>query len=133
MRFLVDTNIWIFYLKSQFTPVRTKLAATPFKEIAVATIVWGELLHGARKYDDPAGREARVEETLRPFQCLPFDLDAARHYARIRDDLERRGQLIGGNDLMIAAIVLVHGLTLVTNNVGEFSRVPGLKVEDWSV
>ncbi len=133
MRFLVDTNIWIFYLKSQHTPVRSKLASTPPGEIAVATVVWAKLLHGARKYGDPADREARVENTLRPFHCLPFDLDAARHYARIRDDLERRGQLIGGNDLMIAAIALTHGLTVVTNNVSEFSRVPGLRVEDWSV
>jgi len=64
---------------------------------------------------------------------LPFDLPAARRYARIRDHLERAGQVIGGNDLMIAAIALTHGLTLVTNNGAEFQRVPGLQVEDWTI
>ena len=55
------------------------------------------------------------------------------HYARIRDHLELRGQIIGGNDLMIAAIALAHDLTVVTHNCGEFNRVPGLRVEDGSV
>lgn len=133
MRYLVDTNIWIFYLKSHQTPVRSRLASTPPGDIAVASVIWAELLHGARKYGDPVAREAKVEATLHPFRCLSFDLDSARHYARIRDELEKRGELIGGNDLMIAAIAVAHGLTLVTNNRSEFSRVSGLKVEDWSV
>lgn len=90
-------------------------------------------LHGARKYGDPVKREARIETTLNPFPNLLFDLNAARRFARIRDELERAGQVIGGNDLMIAAIALVHGLTVVTHDCGEFERVPGLQVEDWSV
>ena len=106
MRYLLDTNIWIFYLKDQRSPVRSRLAALHPSDIAVPTVVWAELLHGARKYNDPAAREAKVEMTLRPFQCLTFDLDSTWHYARIRDDLERRGLLIGGNDLLIAAIAL---------------------------
>lgn len=75
---------------------------------------------------------ARIERTLAPFRSLPFDDLAARRYAEIRDVLETRRQIIGPNDLLIAAIALTHGLTLVTNN-GEFRRVPGLAVEDWIV
>ena len=57
--------------------------------------------------------------------------DAFPHYAYIRDQLERKGQIIGGNDLLIAAIAITNGLTLLTHNSNEFERVPGLSVEDW--
>jgi tRNA(fMet)-specific endonuclease VapC len=93
--------------------------------------VWAELLHGATKYDLPAQRVALIEETLHGLVCLDFDLGAAHEYSRIRDHLERERKIIGGNDLMIAAIALAHGLTVITHNSGEFSRVHGLKVEDW--
>jgi tRNA(fMet)-specific endonuclease VapC len=74
-----------------------------------------------------------LDAFLRPFQKLPFDSTCVPQYARIRDHLERKGNLIGGNDLMIAAIALTHDLTVVTSNCQEFSRVPGLRVEDWTV
>jgi tRNA(fMet)-specific endonuclease VapC len=131
MRYLLDTNIWIVYLKGRQQKVRQRLEATGVHEIAVCSIVWGELLYGARQYEKRTEREAKVEATLSPLVCLPFDLAAARHYAVIRDQLERSGQAIGGNDLMIAAIALEHGLTVVTHNSREFGRVPGLPVEDW--
>jgi tRNA(fMet)-specific endonuclease VapC len=132
MRYLVDTNIWIFHLKRFSSPIRARLSAHPVSDVAVCSIVWAELLHGARKYDDPLAREAKVRYTLSPFVTLDFDVVAASHYALIRDDLERRGCIIGNNDLMIAAIALANDLTVVTNNVDEFSRVAGLRVEDWS-
>lgn len=133
MRYLIDSNIWIYYLKRSDSPARAHLAQHPVHDIAVCSVIWAELLHGARKYDDPAAREAKIQTTLSPFAVCDFDLAAARHYAHIRDDLERRGCIIGNNDLMIAAIALANDLTVVTNNVEEFSRVPGLRVEDWSV
>ena len=68
-----------------------------------------------------------------PFASFDFDLEAARQYAVIRSDLEMRRQIIGNNDLMIAAIALANDLTVVTNNVNEFNRVPGLPSEGWSV
>lgn len=133
MRYLIDTNIWIIYLKNVETKIRTRFETTDSSEIAVCSVVWAELLYGAQKYGDPAQREARVETTLQPFATLPFDLESARHYARTRDALERAGKIIGGNDLMIAAIALANDLTVVTHNNEEFSRVPGLRVEDWAV
>ena len=72
------------------------------------------------------------EEFLEPLQSLPFDSACVPPYARVRDRLERQGNLIGGNGRMIAAIALAHGLTVVTHNGGEFKRVPGLRVDDWS-
>ena len=131
MRYLLDTNIWIFYLKHVDSPLVSHLQKTSANEIAVCSVVWAELLHGARKYQQREDRIARVEKTLSPFRSLPFDDEAARHYAFIRDDLETRGEVIGPNDLMIAAIARSRDLTLVSNN-GEFRRVDGLVFEDWT-
>jgi tRNA(fMet)-specific endonuclease VapC len=132
MRYLLDTNVWIFYLKHSSSPVEARLKSTPAHEIAVCSVVWAELLHGARKYEKREERVARVERTLSPFHSLPFDDAAARHYAEIRHDLETHGEVIGPNDLLIAAIARTHGLTLVSNN-REFDRVDGLTIEDWTV
>lgn len=132
MRYLLDTNIWIFYLKNSSSLVGTRLRSTSASDIAVCSVVRAELLHGARKYEKRAERVARVELTLSPFISLPFDDAAARHYATIRDDLESRGVAIGPNDLMIAAIAVAHELTLVSNN-REFNRVDGIPVEDWTM
>jgi tRNA(fMet)-specific endonuclease VapC len=132
MRYLVDTNTWIFYLKRPGSPVEARLRATSADEIAVCSIVWAELLHGARKYEKRDDRIARVERTLAPFRSLPFDDAAARHYAEIRDALEIRGEVIGPNDLLIAAIAQTNRLTLVTSDLG-FSRIADLTVEDWTL
>lgn len=133
MAFLIDTNIIIFALKNGASPSAVRLRSMPIADQCVCSVVEAELLHGARKYDVPSKREAIITGFIAPYESLPFDSVAARHYALIRDDLERRGCIIGNNDLMIAAIALANGLTVVTNNVDEFSRVSGLKVEDWSV
>jgi tRNA(fMet)-specific endonuclease VapC len=132
MRFLLDTNVWIFYLKNVASAVELRLRQTPASDITVCSVVWAELLHGARKYGNRVDRIARIERTLSPYQSLPFDDAAARHYAAIRDELEVRGEVIGPNDLLIAAIALAQNLVLVTNNA-EFRRVRGLAVEDWTI
>lgn len=131
MRYLADSNVWIHYLKQKNSGIETRLHATPASDILVCSVVWAELLHGARKYGNAARRLALIEDTLGPFQSLPFDDLAARHYAEIRDSLERSGTVIGANDLLIASIARAHGLVVATGNVGEFSRVPGLLVENW--
>lgn len=132
MPWLIDTNEWIAYLKGRNPAFAQRLAATPAHEIFTCTIVLAELLHGARKYDDPPQREMRVRKALAPFRCLPFDAIAAERYADVRHDLEQRGQVIGPYDLQIAAVALANRLTVVTHNRGEFTRVTGLAVEDWS-
>lgn len=132
MQYLLDTNVWIYYLKHIGSPVEARLKSTPARDIAVCSVVWAELLYGARKYEKRQNRVARVQRALAPFHSFPFDDTAAHHYAEIRDDLETRGEVIGPNDLLIAAIARNHGLTLVSNN-REFERVEGLTVEDWTV
>jgi tRNA(fMet)-specific endonuclease VapC len=86
--------------------------------------------YGAARRDSPPLTE-KVEDLLASLPVLPFDTDADRHYADIRSALERAGETIGGNDLLIAAHSRALGATLVTHNLREFERVPGLKLDDW--
>jgi tRNA(fMet)-specific endonuclease VapC len=131
MAWLLDTNVWIHYLKNPASPVRGCLAAHTPGEIVTCSVVRAELLHGAMKYGVPARRMTIVVETLAPYRSLPFDDDAAGHYARIRHELEEAGEVIGPHDLMIAAICEANSCSLVTANVAEFQRVRSLRVEDW--
>ena len=131
MPYLLDTNAWIQYLKNPSSPIRVKLASLRPTDVVTCSIVRSELLSGAEKYGNRSRRIALVQTTLAPFVSLPFDDQDASEYARIRHSLEQAGTMIGPYDLQIAAICLRHDVTLVTNNVREFSRVDGLLVEDW--
>ena len=98
----------------------------------LCSVVKAELQYGAQKSAKAAANLDRLAAYFAPLASLPFDDLAAEHYGLIRAELEQRGMPIGPNDLMIAAIARAHGLTLVTANLDEFGRVPGLRVEDWS-
>lgn len=133
MTHLLDANIVIAILKGKADGQKAsrRLAELPANEVAVCSVVEAELWHGAEKYRVPQQRRADLQELLAPHDSLPFDSRCVPHYARIRHHLEQEAQVIGGNDLMIAAIALAHDLTLATHNGEEFRRVPGLRVEDW--
>lgn len=132
MRWLLDTNVWIQFLKGRNAALQARIERADTDTLRVCSIVRAELLHGARGYARPVDRARRILDTLSPFQSLPFNDTTADFYADIRFELEQQGQVIGPNDLLIAAICLANGCTLVTSNTDEFSRVPGLKCEDWS-
>lgn len=132
MSWLLDTNTCSYVLKRQFGLAERLQTHSP-AELHVCAITLGEARAGAQK--SPAA--ARLLEAwaffLRPFEdrILAFDKDAANAYGDIRAHLEREGTMIGDRDCMIAAIAQCHDLAVVTANVGEFGRVPGLVVEDW--
>ncbi len=135
MAWLLDTNAWIKLLKPRQPAgqsIAHRLSLLEEKDIRLCAVVKAELWHGAEKFGDREARLARLAEVFVRYASLPFDDAAARHYATIRHELETRGQVIGPNDLKIAAICLAHGLTLVTSNTDEFGRVTGLKLEDWT-
>lgn len=132
MSWLLDTNPIIQILKNRSGLVAERVESKPASRVWICSVVEAELYHGAEKYGNPAKRRAILDGFLAPFASLSFDSACVSAYGSIRHHLELRGELIGGNDLMIAAIALANDLTLVTNNTGEFSRVPGLRVEDWS-
>jgi tRNA(fMet)-specific endonuclease VapC len=131
LKYSLDTNFCIRYLKGIVPTVLERLNARMPHEVVICSIVRAELLFGAIRSDNPARAFVMRRAFLSPYQTLPFDDAAAEHCARIRFDLEKRGVVIGPNDLMIAAIAVANDLTLVTHNTGEFARVPGLKIEDW--
>jgi tRNA(fMet)-specific endonuclease VapC len=131
MRYLLDSNTCIRFLNQRSAAIIDRLTETPDADIFVCSVVKAEMFYGSE-------RSARRERSLAVqraffarYVSLPFDDDAAEKYGTIRADLETRGQLIGANDLLIAAIALARDLTLVTHNTSEFSRVTGLHIEDW--
>lgn len=132
MPYLFDTNVWIHLLKKRAPKARSRVDEMEPAEIVTCSIIKAELWRGALKYENPAHRLKQVNAALSPYKSLPFDDAAAHHYASIRHYLETRGEVIGPNDLKIAAICLANDLTLVTGNTDEFARVPGLKFDDWS-
>ena len=133
MRYLLDTNVVIFVLKDRDGKAAARLARESPGDVATCAVVEAELYHGATKYGASDRRRTALDGFLAPYRSLAFDSACVPNYARIRDEMERAGHVIGGNDLLIAAIALTHDLTLVTHNSGEFNRVSGLRVEDWSV
>ena len=135
MPWLLDTNGWIFFLKPHQPGGRAiaqRLAQCDEAEILLCSVVKAELWHGAEKYANREARQAKLSEIFARYRSFPFDDAAARHYGDIRHQLETRGQTIGPNDLQIAAICRANDLTLVSTNTSEFSRVPDLKLEDWT-
>jgi tRNA(fMet)-specific endonuclease VapC len=130
MRYVLDTNSCIYALKGRGRVVERMREHLP-AEFAVTTITLAELWFGAHKSTRRAVARREVDAFLEPFRVLPFDREAAETYARVRSDLERIGRPIGERDQLIASIALALDLTVVTHNLGEFTRVPDLKVEDW--
>ena len=131
MIFLPDTNACIMLLRQRNAKLMARWQATKLSDVVLCSVVVFELRHGAERSPDPVREHAKLDVFLGPFASLPFDDDGAREFARIRHELERVGAVIGPHDLQIAAIALQHGLTLVTYNTREFSRIPGFKLEDW--
>ena len=133
MIYLLDTNVCARYLNGKSLEIRQRLRSTNLADIAVCSVVKGELFYGAMKSNNLEKTLDRQQEFLKLFVSLPFDDDASFIYGRIRAELSTKGIIIGANDLQIAAIAMVNNLILVTHNVREFSRVNGLRFEDWEI
>jgi tRNA(fMet)-specific endonuclease VapC len=129
--YLLDTNICIYVLKNSPPRVLERLQAVGRGAVALSVITVLELRQGAEKSERAAANHARLDHFLAPIKILTFDEEAAMVAARIRAHLERRGTPIGDLDSLIAAQALARDLILVTNNLREFERVPGLSTENW--
>ena len=130
LRYLLDTNILSDLVRHPQGIVAKRIAAAGEKTICTSIIVAAELRYGAEKSD--SGKLAdRIDLILSAIEILPMKTPADREYGKLRHYLARQGTPIGANDLLIAAHALEAGLTVATANRGEFSRVPGLQVENW--
>lgn len=129
-RYLIDTNIASAAIKDGHGPVARHVTALPADAVVTSAIVAGELRFGAAKKTS-AALTARVENLLALMPVLPVDEAVSHHYGDIRANLSQAGHVIGQNDLWIAAHARAVGLILVTDNVAEFSRVEGLRIENW--
>lgn len=129
--YIVDSNTCIYFMNGKYQSVRDKFLSISPKDIKISSIVKGELLLGAFKSQTREQTTKKVEKFLKPFDVVDFSDKMAYDYAEIRATLEKSGNSIGANDLLIAATALNNKATLVTHNIDEFSRVQGLDIEDW--
>ena len=129
---LLDTDICIYIAKRNPAKAAERLNALVPGAVAMSIITYGELLFGATKSSAATRALAVIEELGTRIPVLHLNRDVGAHYAEVRASLEAKGTPIGANDLWIAAHALAAGLILVTNNVKEFKRVKGLKIENWA-
>lgn len=131
-RYLLDTNICIYIRQKRPEEVLRRFHKLRPGEAALSVITYGELLYGAAKSTQRTAALERLRELVHLLPALALPESAPETYGSIRADLEQKGEMIGNNDLWIAAHALASGLTLVTNNEKEFRRVPRLKVQNWT-
>lgn len=131
MNLLLDTNICIYIIKQKPPEVLQKFKAYNVGDIGISSISVAELEFGVYKSQFPEGNQQALEQFLLPLTIVDFDAGAAKMYGKVRAILEKQGTPIGSLDTLIAAHALSLQITLITNNVREFSRVPNLKLENW--
>lgn len=131
-QYMLDTGTCSYIMKRSSEAVLDRLRRVPVTDVCMSVITKSELLYGVEVSPRRAQDAAALEAFLPHVAVMEFADDGAVHYAQIRADLKRRGQMIGANDLFIAAHARSLGLRLVTNNVAEFTRVKGLTLENWT-
>lgn len=131
-RFLLDTDTCIFIRDKRPPRVLARFEQLQWGEAAISVVTYGELVFGVAKSSDRSRSEVSHREIVRTLSILPLPAPAGALYGELRASLAGSGQIIGGNDLWIAAHAMAEDLILVTNNEREFRRVRGLKIENWA-
>ena len=131
MHFMLDTDTCIYIIKNKPEKVIQKFRTFTVSEIGISSITLSELFYGVSKSGKPDQNRLALTQFVAPMEILPYDDLAAQEYGEIRADLERKGTPIGSMDMLIGAHARSLGVTLVTNNEKEFTRIPNLKVENW--
>jgi len=130
--YMLDTDICIYIIKRKPGSVLKRLERLQPGQLVMSVITFAELMNGAKKSQQVEGNIAKLNELAELLEIRPFDQKAAVVYGDVRSTLEKKGNIIGSNDLLIAAHALSLNLILVTNNENEFKRVDGLRVENWA-
>jgi tRNA(fMet)-specific endonuclease VapC len=131
MKWMLDTNICIDIIKERPRSVLDRFKGHTVGDIGVSVVTLAELEYGVSASSRPARNREALDQFVSPLEVAPFDRDATAAYGRLRAALEKKGQMIGSMDLLIAAHAVSLDVRLVTHNAREFGRVPGLKIEDW--
>lgn len=131
MKVMLDTNICIYLIKQQPPTILERFLAHPVGDIGISSITAAELAYGVSKSRHATKNRHALEQFLAPLEVAAFDQVAAWAYGRLREQLEVKGTPIGSMDMLIAAHALSLGVRLVSNNLREFRRVPGLRLENW--
>ncbi|WP_420812973.1 type II toxin-antitoxin system tRNA(fMet)-specific endonuclease VapC [Nitrincola schmidtii] len=130
MKYMLDTNIVIYVIKNR--PIEVLNTFNRYGgQMCISAITLAELMHGVEKSTQPEHNLRQVEDFISRLDILEYDIKAASHYGDIRANLEKQGKPIGVNDLHIAGHARSESLILVTNNLKEFERVSGLRLENW--
>ncbi len=132
MKYMLDTNIYIYIINKKPRHVLNKFKTILPGDVLISSVTLAELSYGVEKSLHQEQNRAALEEFIIPLEVAPFDDAAAHCYGVLRTHLEKKGNRIGPLDLMIASHAQSLEVTLVTNNVKEFLRVPKLKIEDWT-
>ncbi|MGE3152469.1 MAG: type II toxin-antitoxin system VapC family toxin [Nitrospiraceae bacterium] len=131
MKVMLDTNICIYLIKKQPPSVLERFTDHPVGDIGISVITLAELEYGASKSRHPLRNRLALYQFITPLEVADLDRNAATTYGRLRASLETKGTVVGAMDLLIAAHAICLGVKLVTNNVREFQRIPGLRVDNW--
>lgn len=129
--YMLDTDICIYIIKRKPRSALRRLESLRPGELAMSAITFAELMNGAKKSQQVEANVAKLNELAELIEIRSFDQKAAIFYGDIRSTLEKKGNIIGSNDLLIAAHALSLDWILVTNNEKEFKRVDGLRIENW--
>ena len=132
MRYMLDTNICIYIIREKPIKVLKKLCTFDLSDIVISAITHSELEYGVAKSNRRKENHEALIKFLAPLEIVPYDDKAAAYYGQIRTHLEKKGTVIGAMDMLIGAHAKSIPVTLVTNNMGEFKRIPGLRVENWA-
>lgn len=130
--YMLDTNIVSYLIKGKSPVLEQKMQFLPMNQICISVITRAELLYGLARMPQATRLANEVYKFLNYIHVLDWDIETSNTYAHTRADLEKRGQIIGSLDILIASHALAKDLILVTNNTAEFKRVHGLKYEDWT-
>ncbi len=129
--FMLDTNICSYILKNRPTYVLEKFESLLPEDLCISIITYAELYYGIEKSQSKKINEQVIDTFISLVTVFPWEQSAAKFYAKVRNELQKKGQMIGNMDLMIASHALSLNAIIVTNNVSEFKRIKRLKIENW--
>lgn len=131
MKYLLDTNMCIYIIKKKPPQVFDKFKILNPADVGISSITLAELEYGVYKSQKQQQNQLALNQFLLPLEIIAFDEKSTEIYGKIRTELEKKGKIIGAMDLLIASQALALDLTLVTNNIKEYSRITNLKIENW--